>query len=625
MPPMLLARIKEHWLMVCCGSLIVLLIAAGVLVYRWLDWVSEAERQQQQNHLETVLRSCAGELAGAIQEIPASFHPEPRLESEAEKYLAELFLLWRSATPRPQLVSTISFATAVQGGEPSFRRFSFDESKFVKQEWPEGLESFRAFLRWRGQTRGGPPAPAPPGFALALSEDRPVIILPLMTIQQPQPAPPDPEFRPRPPLGYGPEQGPQGPPRPGDFPRPPFQRRPPPREERPAPRQTGWCLLELDRDYLLKQFLPSLITRNFSAPEMASYQVAIVTGQPRRLLYQSAPQLNAQMLSAVDATILLFSPQIPPGPGLRNPMRPVGAPPPPEPISPAHTWQIVAKHEAGSIAAVINAQRRRNLIIAFGMLLLLAGSALSLVWATQRTRALAQRQMEFVAGVSHELRTPLTVIQSAGFNLANGRVEEADRVRQYGAVIQTEGRRLSEMIEQMLSFAGLQSGRVRYDLAPTSLQEIIHRALEAYRAAFAEAGWQIEQEIQEKLPPVIADAQTLESAIKNLLHNALKYAASGKWLRISAREAVNNEVLVTVEDHGPGIDTSDLPHIFEPFYRGQKVVASPIPGAGLGLSLLQRHLQAYGGRVTVQTSSGKGTVFTLHLPASPKSNNGQMA
>ncbi|MBI3951534.1 MAG: sensor histidine kinase [Acidobacteria bacterium] len=114
--------------------------------------------------------------------------------------------------------------------------------------------------------------------------------------------------------------------------------------------------------------------------------------------------------------------------------------------------------------------------------------------------------------------------------------------------------------------------------------------------------------------------------MKNLLQNALKYASDGQWLRISARAEPNRkkaEVLVAVEDRGPGIDPVDLPHIFDPFYRGQNVVASSIPGAGLGLSLLMRHLQAHGGRVTVKTSPGQGAAFTLHLPAFSRAGYGE--
>jgi signal transduction histidine kinase len=314
------------------------------------------------------------------------------------------------------------------------------------------------------------------------------------------------------------------------------------------------------------------------------------------------------------------------------PERPPDAAPHPAKIPDVRTrfdaegWLLLAKHKSGSIETFVRATRRRNLAIGFGILALMGSGMALLVLNTHRARSLAKREMEFVASVSHELRTPLSVIQSAGFNLASGRISEASRVQEYGTVIQTESRRLSDMIEQVLSYAGIQSGRKRYELQPTEMSEIIDRALAEYATAFAEAGWQVEKQIEAHLPPVMADAQALESAIKNLLHNALKYAADGRWLGISARAAPDHqkrEIEVTVADHGPGIDPQDLPHLFDPFYRGQGMVASSIPGVGLGLSLVQRHVRAHRGRVTVNTAPGQGAAFTLHLPALARAEEGE--
>jgi len=242
-----------------------------------------------------------------------------------------------------------------------------------------------------------------------------------------------------------------------------------------------------------------------------------------------------------------------------------------------------------------------------------------LMLATVRARRLAQQQMEFVAGVSHELRTPLTVIQSTSYNLSQGTIQDPSRVQQYGDVIQREARRLINQIERMLSFAGIQSGRRVYDPQPTNVTEITERSLAEYAVPFAEDGWQIEQHFAEDLPLVITDGPALESALKNLFENALKYAARGKWLSVSACAAQNTKgrkVQITVADRGPGIAPKDLPHIFEPFYRGQSVNAETTSGAGLGLCLVERSMRALGGRVTVQSAPGDGTSFTLHLPVS---------
>lgn len=397
------------------------------------------------------------------------------------------------------------------------------------------------------------------------------------------------------------------------------------------PRLIGWCFLELDREYFEQRLLPELATRHFSGATLSSFHLAVLTGDPQQIIYATDAQLTVDQAQTKDGEILLFSPRANFGPAFENAspqsLADDKAIPPDTgavavqesaamPNSPADAWLLVARHRGGSIGAVVNGSRRRDLAVGFGVLSLLMLSVSLIILSTHRMRVLARRQMEFVAGVSHELRTPMSVIQSAGFNLGSGRVQGDDRVRQYGTMIQTEGRRLAEMVEQILSYAGIQSGRNRYQFAETKIAVLIEKVLKEYEPAFEEGGWQVEKQIDANLPLVSADATALESAIKNLLQNALKYAAAGKWLRVSASATSGRkpEVQITVEDHGSGIDPVDLPHIFSAFYRGREVLASATPGAGLGLSLLQRHLKAHGGRVTVETKKGAGAAFTLHLP-----------
>ena len=118
-------------------------------------------------------------------------------------------------------------------------------------------------------------------------------------------------------------------------------------------------------------------------------------------------------------------------------------------------------HSSGSLEAAVSSQRRRNLAISSSVLGLLGASMGLLVLATRRAQRLARQQMEFVAAVSHELRTPLAVIRSAAENLADGVVHDEAQIRRYGELMRTEGRRLTDMVEQILEFAGIQSGPAR--------------------------------------------------------------------------------------------------------------------------------------------------------------------
>jgi signal transduction histidine kinase len=367
----------------------------------------------------------------------------------------------------------------------------------------------------------------------------------------------------------------------------------------------------------------------------AHNQVTVVANYPLSMIYSSDQTLTIGSLSQVDGGIVLLDASLPQG-GKGPPRAPDGFAPGPQPFvsdppgvplaeiggnrgsADDRVWLLVVKSQAGSFEALVEYSRQHTVGLGFWMLVLLAATSVMLMLATLRARRLAQQQMEFVAGVSHELRTPLTVIQSTSYNLSQGTIQDPSRVQQYGDVIQREARRLINQIERMLSFAGIQSGRRVYDPQPTNVIEIAERSLAEYAVPFAEAGWQIEQHFAEDLPLVLTDGAALESALKNLFGNALKYAAQGKWLSITAcaaQERKGMEVQITVADRGPGIAPKDLPHIFEPFYRGQSVTATT-SGAGLGLCLVERNLRALGGSVTVQSAPGDGTSFTLHLPVS---------
>ncbi len=607
-----------------CLLLGLLLGLTAVLQYRWINRVSAADQQQRRALLEATLRNLQGDFDRQLRDTQQYFRralgvaPGTAWETRLNATLTQ----WQREAERPRLLSAVSFATLTATGAPLLKRRAQAASEFTPQAWPAALAPYRRMLEQRLRTAGGDLPLAPNDLAQEFSDGQPLLVFQLV----------------------------EDPKRQAELARPGR-----PAEQRnveellnsltPAPAQpppgraelAGWCWLELDAAYIQTQWLPEMLERYFSQRGMEGYQLALLTGQPPRALYQSDARLTAAAFATADAALVLFArriqqeagrpgepPRRPPAPPNDSQLddRPPRDGPPPERRRPPEftafdaaadpaAWRLVVKDAAGSVETAIAQARHRNLALAFGVLLILAASFALMIVATQRARRLAAQQLEFVAGVSHELRTPLAVIQSTSHNLAQGLVKDPGRVQQYGAAIQTEVRRLSNQVEQMLAFAGIQSGRKLYDLRPVNLAELCARALAEYD--FAAEGWQVEVELPAALPSVLADAQALESAVKNLLHNAQKYAAEGRWLSLRAT-AQQHEVQLIIADHGPGIAEADLPHLFEPFYRGQRVVATTIPGAGLGLSLVQRHLQAMGGRVTVTTVS-TGTAFTLHLTA----------
>ncbi|MCI0660352.1 MAG: HAMP domain-containing histidine kinase, partial [Acidobacteria bacterium] len=282
-------------------------------------------------------------------------------------------------------------------------------------------------------------------------------------------------------------------------------------------------------------------------------------------------------------------------------------------------WQLLLKHRAGSLDLAIAQGRRRNLAISFGILQLLVISVVIVFISSHRARRLARQQVEFVAGVSHELRTPVSVISMTSSNLAYGRIRDFQKVKQYGELIQAEGRRLAEMIEQVLSFAGVDAKPSSMSRVTVDVASIIDNALVAMRPQMEEKGFVYLEEISQDLPQINVNARSIEHAVQNLLSNAVKYSGDSRHIRLKAQPAKSRygaeEIQITVQDYGIGIEPRELPEIFEPFRRGREVIELNIAGTGLGLSLVKQIMEAHGGRVSVNSVYRQGSAFTLHLPA----------
>lgn len=631
------------------------LLLAGGLVYRWINRASLADREQQVDFLNAAMRSFRGELIAPLLEIRATFRPIPHAMTTAalDQYLKTFYEQWKSSDANGPLISNFSVATIQADGKVKYRTLDPKSGKFLASPMPQALATFRPRVENITNHRSGHVLLYRAiGFPFTIEGHRPVIVIPLMKFDGEGQisshwwrarggarSGPPPVFSKRQEFSVLPQ-------RPGAKPFTVEVMHP------PLPgRLRGWCFLGVDLNYFKQRLLPRLVERSFSKVGLANYHVGILSGNPQVVVFSSIQGLRSSAFASPDEETELFGSFRRPDAAFRarawgfflrappnrgggdSAVETIGVLPRPgfnrRPLSDSHfreasTWVLVAKNKAGSIDALVARARRRNLALGFGVLLLLAFSMGSLVVTTHRARELARREMEFVAGVSHEFRTPLASIQSAGFNLASGVIRKSSRVQEYGQLVQNEARRLTDLIEQVMSYAGIQSGGKHYELVPTEISGIVERAIAEYGPTFRNADWEVDTKVSENLPPVLAEASAVESAVRNLISNAIKYAGSGKWLRITAApvpEVNPVEVQISVEDHGPGVDTSDLPHIFEPFYRGHRVMASTVPGAGLGLSIVKRHLEGHGGRVSVENTNGMGSRFSLYLPAYTESRN----
>jgi signal transduction histidine kinase len=290
--------------------------------------------------------------------------------------------------------------------------------------------------------------------------------------------------------------------------------------------------------------------------------------------------------------------------------------------APRGRWVLTVWLRSGSLEAVVENARRRDMAISAAILLLLLATGAALAEFSQRAQRLAKVEMEFVAGVSHELRTPLTVIRTAAFNLRRKVASNTAQVERYGALIQQESERLSAIVEQVLRFTSAKAGRVLQERLPVSVPGLIQETLHSNKGLLEDALCVVQTHIEPGLPFITGDSMALRHALQNLLANAAKYGgeAGEQSVGISARTVAGvkgREIEIRVADRGAGIPPEEQKHVFDAFFRGKKAVEDQVHGTGLGLHLVKTIVEAHGGTVSVESEPGAGSTFIVRIPAAP--------
>lgn len=247
--------------------------------------------------------------------------------------------------------------------------------------------------------------------------------------------------------------------------------------------------------------------------------------------------------------------------------------------------------------------------------------------AREAAEAANQAKSDFLNSVSHELRTPMTSV--LGFaNMIGKRLEsrifpkvQADDKRtkqamqsvlKYANIIQTEGQRLTTLINNVLDLAKIEAGKMTWHIEPMAVSDLIERATTATASLFERQDVKLVKEVSDDLPRVDGDQDKLIQVVINLISNAVKFTDAGS-VTCHARQQ-GNEILVSVSDTGIGIDEADLPKVFEKFVQVGDTLTDKPEGTGLGLPICKEIVERHGGRIWVESELGVGSTFSFSLP-----------
>jgi len=356
-----------------------------------------------------------------------------------------------------------------------------------------------------------------------------------------------------------------------------------------ASRLVGVAGMILDEEYFRNEVLPNIVKWSLidSFPDGDDAPVVSVRDDKDRVVYASDPGAGGPLgkIEADKRFSFVFT-----------------------------DWKVglASRHVTPAVVA------RRNFLVNIGLsaalaTVLLGGLALALRTASREMK-LSQMKNEFVSNVSHELRTPLASIRVFGEFLRLGRFENPEKVHEYGDYIETESRRLTQLINNILDFASIESGRKTYHFERCDVREVVCETLKTFEVRLRQNGFNIILEGADvPLPPARIDAGAIAQSLSNLLDNAVKYSNGNKDITVSLRRE-GDFVVIAVKDQGIGIPRDEQAKIFDRFHRVSTGLVHDVKGSGLGLAIVRHIVEAHRGRVTIESRPGEGSTFSIHLP-----------
>jgi len=280
-------------------------------------------------------------------------------------------------------------------------------------------------------------------------------------------------------------------------------------------------------------------------------------------------------------------------------------------------WQlgILDRGNEELLAVTRNQELLITSLLGLTIAVMMAGLYLTLR-AVNRELELSRLKSDFVSNVSHELKTPLTLIRMFAETLMLGRAKTKDKEQEYYRIITRESERLTQLIDNVLDFSRIESGRKQYQFAIEDVGELARITVESYRDEMEQRGFRVDVDIDGEAFAKI-DQPAIAQALLNLVSNAEKYSSDRKEITVSVKTD-QDEIRIAVRDRGIGISQTDQARIFEKFFRAEDDFVRAVRGSGLGLAIANHMLEAHGGRIELDSEPGEGSTFALVLPRCTK-------
>jgi signal transduction histidine kinase len=366
-------------------------------------------------------------------------------------------------------------------------------------------------------------------------------------------------------------------------------------------RLTSFVALRVDDDRLRHGFLPAFVAGHLKRVEgptgFPPLAVTILDGAGH-VVYPTSGPAPSRYVDDRPFPLVFFETELQPyiAPEDRKP----------------EVWRLRTGYGDQTIPEIIAARERPQRALMALLAGVMALGVFFIVRAAAREVRVAEMKSSFVSSVSHDLKTPLALIQLFAETLELGRLKNTERANEYYRIINSEARKLTRLINNMLDFSRIEAGLRRYNRVPASLTELTRQVVESLDSQFRHNQFTVTVRTDGDVPVTI-DREAAEQALENLLSNAMKYSPDNREIAVVVERA-NGYGVVRVTDHGIGISPRLHRKIFRKFFRVQTDAGTGPQGTGLGLAIVDHVMRGHNGFVHVDSQPGRGSTFSLHFP-----------